>query len=109
MRQNYLLAFAVFAVFAVFEAVFTAFALLLLTTTAIFDGRLLAFASIAALALVFVSAAGVGAVSVVVSEVVSKTERLLFSAGIAKSSAESINTEAAAIVIFDKIVCEPRG
>ena len=98
--------FAAFASVVVFVTVDW----LLLTTIAVFDGSVLAFVSTATLAFVLASVAGVGVASVVVSAVVvSRTERLLFSAGIAKSKADSINTVAATIVIFDKIVCEPRG
>ena len=51
-----------------------------------------------------------GAVSAGVSaEVVCKTEIFPVSAGIARNNAESIKTVAAPIVIFDKIVCAPRG
>ena len=58
--------------------------------------------------LVFVSVVA-GVDSTGVSATVSSTEMLPVSAGIAKSSADSIKVVAAAIVIFDKIVCEPRG
>ncbi len=50
-----------------------------------------------------------GVVSEDASEVVCKTEIFPVNAGIASSKAESINVVAAAIVIFDKIVCDPRG
>jgi hypothetical protein len=96
--------------FAVYVIVFA------FVTTITFDGKLLAlaetFASTAALAFVstlaFASDA-TGTDSDGVSPTVSKTETFPVSAGIAKSRADSIKTTAAAIVIFDKIVCEPRG
>ena len=108
-------------VFAVYVVVFA------LVTTTTLDGRVLTsvetFASLVTLAFVstlalavtfaFVStlalASTTGADSVGVSPTVSRTEMLPVSAGIAKSKADSIKTTAAAIVIFDKIVCEPRG
>jgi len=59
--------------------------------------------------LVFEFASIAGVVSEDASEVVCKTEIFPVNAGIASSKAESINVVAAAIVIFDKIVCDPRG
>ena len=89
------------------------------TTTTTFDGRLaidvLPFASTATLVfalastLAFVFASVVGVASAGVSATVSKTETPPFKAGIASINADSIKTLAATIVIFDKIVCEPRG
>jgi hypothetical protein len=58
---------------------------------------------------VFAFASSAGADSSVASAVVCKTEMFPVKAGIAKSKAESINVVAAIIVIFDKIVCAPRG
>ncbi len=58
---------------------------------------------------VFYFASSACAVSSVPSAFVFKTEIFPVNAGNANSNAESINVVAAAIVIFDKIVCEPRG
>lgn len=102
IERTYLLTFAVFAVLVTVNW-------LVLTTTAVFEGNALAFVSTATLALVFASVNGIGVTSVAVSALVSRTEMLPVSAGIAKSRADSIKTVAAIIVIFDKIVCEPRG
>ena len=87
---------------------------LLFTNTATFDAELtliFAFASMAALAFAstFTLPSGVTVDSVGVSPTVSRTEIFPVRAGIAKSKADSIKTVAAAIVIFDKIVCDPRG
>ena len=112
--------FAFDAVLAtVFAAAFVFVTILLrsfvFAITATFDGRLLAFvktlASVAALVLVtlaLASVAGVASVGVS-SATVSRTETPPLSAGIANIRADSIKIVAAAIVIFDKIVCEPRG
>jgi hypothetical protein len=99
--------------FPAFEFVDAEFALVKVfvsTTIAVFEATLvftveltLAFAS----TFEFVSAAGV--VSPEFSVVVCKTEILPVKAGIAKNKADSIKTVAAPIVIFDKIVCDPRG
>ncbi len=107
LSKNYLLAGTV-----EFEAVFAG------TTTAVFEFTAtfaftavfkfvstFAFESITAFVLVFAT----GAVSVWFSALVCKTEILPVKAGIASSKADSINVVAAAIVIFDKIVCNPRG
>ena len=111
--------FAFDAVLAtVFAAAFVFVTILLrsfvFAITATFDGRLLAFvktlASVAALVLVTLALASVaGVASVGVSATVSRTETPPLSAGIANIRADSIKIVAAAIVIFDKIVCEPRG
>ncbi len=75
-----------------------------LTTIAVFEA---AFALTIALTFAFASVAG--AFSAGVSAVVCKTEMFPLKAGIARKSADNIKTAAAPIVIFDKIVCEPRG
>ncbi len=106
----------------VFAATLTLPAELAFTTTAVFDPTVifvLAFASTTVAVLfivdVFASlvAAADGAVSssavAGASDVVCKTETFPVNAGIAKSSAESIKTVAAPIVILDKTVCAPRG
>ncbi len=67
----------------------------------------LEFAFVSTFVFVFASSAGV--VSSVASAVVCKTEMFPVKAGIANNNAESIKMVAAAIVIFDKIVCAPRG
>lgn len=82
-----------------------------------FDGKLAlvvaAFASTAEFAFVstpvLAFASVVGVASVGVSATVSKTDTPPFSAGIASIRAVNIKIVAAVIVIFDKIVCEPRG
>ena len=80
-------------------------ALLFASVTPTFTLLLFAF-----VAPVFVFASVVAGVdSTGVSPTVSSTDMLPVSAGIAKSKADSIKVVAAAIVIFDKIVCEPRG
>ena len=111
-----------FTVVFVFDTVLTAaFAFvtalvneLVFVNTATFDAELMlmfAFVSIATLAFAstLTLASGVTVDSDGVSPTVSKTEIFPVSAGIAKSKADNIKTVAAAIVIFDKIVCEPRG
>lgn len=55
------------------------------------------------------AAAGGTVVSVTVSGLLFKTELPPCKAGIAINKAESIKSVAATIVIFDKIVCVPRG
>ncbi len=59
--------------------------------------------------LAFEFSSSAGAVSVELSALVSSTEIFPVKAGIARSSAESINVVAAAIVILERIVCEPLG
>ena len=113
---NYWFAFAdVFVFDTVLAAVFVFVREFVFTTTATFDGRLLTsvetFASTATFA--FVSTLALASVTGVDSDgaspTVSSTEIFPVSAGIARSKADSIKTVAAAIVTFDKIVCEPRG
>ncbi len=106
ISRTYLLTFAVFALTLVFVTVIW----LESTTIAVFDGAVLALASTTTAVFVLPSVGGAVVVSVVVSApLVSSTERFPVSAGIAKSSADSIKVVAATIVIFDRIVCEPRG
>jgi len=116
LTMDYWFAFAdVFVFDAVLAAVFVFVREFVFVTTITFDGKLLAsvetFASTATFAFVSTLALAsiTGADSTGASPTVSRTEMFPVSAGIAKSRADSIKTLAAAIVIFDKIVCEPRG
>jgi hypothetical protein len=84
---------------AVFASIFTA--LVFVSTTA--------FAFVFTSTFAFASGATIGTSSVGASGFVVKTDIFPVKAGIARSNADSINVVAAAIVIFDKIVCEPRG
>ena len=90
----------------VFDEMFALIAVFEFSSTLIF-----AFASALVFpsTLVFEFASSAGAVSSVASAFVCKTEIFPVKAGIANNNAESIKTVAATIVIFDKIVCEPRG
>ncbi len=108
---------------AVFTVVFVLAAVLVkefvFVTKIAFDGKfafiVLAFASTAELAFVSTAAFVLAFASVAVfdsagvSATVSNTDKLPVSAGIASSRADNINSVAATIVIFDKIVCAPRG
>ncbi len=78
------------------------------TTIAVFDATF-ELTKLLSVALTFAFASVAGAFSTGVSVVVCKTETFPVKAGIARKSADSIKTAAAPIVIFDKIVCEPRG
>ena len=81
------------------------------TTTAIFDATLALTTELAfALTSTFEFTSVAGAFSAGASAVVvCKTDTFPVKAGIARNKAESIKTVAAPIVIFDKIVCAPRG
>lgn len=99
---------AALAVTFVIEFVFTTIAVL--DATLVFTVFTIVFTLALTFASVFELASVGGAVSVGVSaEVVCKTDTFPVSAGNESNNAESINTVAATIVIFDKIVCEPRG
>lgn len=107
--KNYLLTLATLALVEVESALTEAFVTeFVFTTIAIFDA-VLALMTVLTFASVFELASATGAVSAGVSVIVCKTEMFPVKAGIARKSADSIKTVAATIVIFDKIVCEPRG